>query len=76
LAGRSGAPFRRIRRNDGDGVIYLTYALAVLVDDPEGDPDGRPLRRILGRLDVIAAVAEVRRVPAWRCLAEPEQVVT
>ncbi|GAA3341833.1 hypothetical protein GCM10020358_34670 [Amorphoplanes nipponensis] len=50
--------------------------LAVLVDDPEGDPDGRPLRRVLGRLDIIAAVTEVRRVPAWRCLAEPDQVVT
>lgn len=50
--------------------------LAVLVDDPDGDPDGRLLRRILGRLDIIAAVSEVRRVPAWRCLAEPEQVVT
>jgi len=49
--------------------------LAVLADDPEGDPDGRPLRRILSRLDIIAAVAEVRRVPAWRCLAEPDQVV-
>ncbi|MCO8274893.1 AAA domain-containing protein [Actinoplanes sp. TRM 88003] len=51
--------------------------LAVLVDDPEGDPDGRPLRRILSRLDIIAASAatEVRRVPAWRCLSEPERVV-
>ncbi|MGC4766498.1 AAA domain-containing protein [Micromonospora sp. DT46] len=50
-------------------------SLAVLVDDPEGDPDGKPLRRILSRLDIIAAAAEVRRVPAWRCLAEPERVV-
>lgn len=50
--------------------------LAVLVDDPEGDPDGRQLRRTLGRLDIIAAAVEVRRVPAWRCLAEPDQVVT
>ncbi|MFY1599010.1 hypothetical protein [Micromonospora sp. WMMD737] len=50
-------------------------SLAVLVDDPEGDPDGRPLRRILSRLDIVAAATEVRRVPAWRCLAEPEQVV-
>ncbi|WP_127504199.1 AAA domain-containing protein [Actinoplanes solisilvae] len=49
--------------------------LAVLVDDPEGDPEGRRLRRILSRLDIIAAVVEVRRVPAWRCLAEPERVV-
>jgi hypothetical protein len=51
-------------------------SLAVMVDDPEGDPDGRSLRRVLSRLDLIASVAEVRRVPAWRCLAEPEQVVT
>ncbi|BCJ42135.1 hypothetical protein GCM10010168_64870 [Actinoplanes ianthinogenes] len=50
-------------------------SLAVLVDDPEGDPDGRPFRRTLGRLDIIASVTEVRRIPAWRCLAEPERVV-
>jgi hypothetical protein len=49
--------------------------LALLVDDPEGDPDGRSLRRVLSRLDIVASVATVKRVPAWRCLAEPEQVV-
>ncbi|GAB7038021.1 MULTISPECIES: AAA domain-containing protein [Catenuloplanes] len=48
--------------------------LAVVIDDPEGDPDGRALRRTLARLDVIAGTAEVRRVPAWRCIAEPDQV--
>jgi hypothetical protein len=52
-----------------------TKRLAVLVDDPGSDPDGRPLRRILARLDIIAKVTEARRVPAWRCLAEPEKVV-
>ncbi|MFC6018405.1 AAA domain-containing protein [Plantactinospora solaniradicis] len=50
--------------------------LALVVDDPAGDPDGRVLRKILARLDIIAGAAEVRRVPAWRCLAEPEQIVT
>ncbi|MEU4621346.1 AAA domain-containing protein [Actinoplanes sp. NPDC023801] len=49
--------------------------LALLVDDPEGDPDGRSLRRVLSRLDVVASVVTVKRVPAWRCLAEPELVV-
>ncbi|AEV87818.1 peptidase C14 [Actinoplanes sp. SE50] len=49
--------------------------LAVLVDDPDGDPDGHSLRRVLSRLDIIASAATVKRVPAWRCLAEPEQVV-
>nr|WP_245908528.1 AAA domain-containing protein [Pseudosporangium ferrugineum] len=49
--------------------------LAVLIDDPEGEPDGRALRRTLTRLDIIAGAAEVRRIPVWRCLAEPEQVV-
>lgn len=48
--------------------------LAVVVDDPAGDPAGRGLRRVLARIDVISGAAPVRRVPAWRCLAEPEQV--
>ncbi|MEV5764978.1 AAA domain-containing protein [Micromonospora sp. NPDC052213] len=48
--------------------------LAVVVDDPAGDPAGRGLRRVLARLDVISGATPVRRVPAWRCLAEPEQV--
>ncbi len=49
--------------------------LALLVDDPEGDPDGRSLRKVLSQLDIVASVATVKRVPAWRCLAEPELVV-
>ena len=48
--------------------------LAVLVDDPAGDPDGRALRKVLARLDIASGGTAVRRVPAWRCLAEPEQV--
>lgn len=48
--------------------------LAVVVDDPAGDPDGRVLRKVLARLDIVAGGAAVRRVPAWRCLAEPERV--
>ncbi|MDP9791806.1 hypothetical protein J2S43_000318 [Catenuloplanes nepalensis] len=47
----------------------------MVIDDPEGDPYGRALRRTLARLDVIAGSADVRRVPVWRCIAEPDQVV-
>ncbi|MEO3778174.1 AAA domain-containing protein [Micromonospora sp. B11E3] len=48
--------------------------LAVVVDDPAGDSDGRGLRKVLAGLDIIGGATLVRRVPAWRCLAEPEQV--
>ncbi|GIJ30527.1 hypothetical protein Vqi01_56890 [Micromonospora qiuiae] len=48
--------------------------LAVIVDDPAGNPDGRRLRKVLARLDIAAHHAAIHRVPAWRCLAEPEQV--
>ncbi|MFY1700742.1 caspase, EACC1-associated type [Micromonospora sp. WMMA1923] len=48
--------------------------LGVVVDDPLGDPDGRGLRRVFARLDLNSGATPVRRVPAWRCLAEPEQV--
>ncbi|WP_131787829.1 AAA domain-containing protein [Protofrankia symbiont of Coriaria ruscifolia] len=47
---------------------------AVVVDDPAGDPDGRALRKVLARLDILGDRASVHRVPAWRCLTEPEQV--
>lgn len=49
--------------------------LAILVDDPAGDPRGRGLRIVLARLEVAGRARPVRRVPAWRCLAEPEAVV-
>ncbi|SCL35049.1 Caspase domain-containing protein [Micromonospora pallida] len=48
--------------------------LAMVIDDPAGDSDGRELRKALARLDITGGVMPVRRVPAWRCLAEPEQV--
>jgi hypothetical protein len=48
--------------------------VAVLVDDPAGNPDGRALRKVLARLDIAGDHVVVHRVPAWRCLAEPEQV--
>jgi hypothetical protein len=48
--------------------------LAVLVDDPAGDSDGRSFRKILARLDVVGDLASVSRVAAWRCLAEPGDV--
>ncbi|GAB3153325.1 hypothetical protein GCM10027290_45890 [Micromonospora sonneratiae] len=50
--------------------------MAVFVDDPAGNSDGRALRKILARLDIVGDTATVHRVPAWRCLAEPEQVAT
>lgn len=55
-----------VRRDD--------VALAVAVDDPAGDPAGRELRKMLAQLDIIGGAAPVHRVPAWRCLTEPEQV--
>ncbi|KIR65324.1 caspase, EACC1-associated type [Micromonospora haikouensis] len=55
-----------VRREDAE--------LAVVVDDPAGDPDGRVLRKVLARLDITGGSGPVRRVPAWRCLAEPERV--
>ncbi|MEH1014211.1 AAA domain-containing protein [Micromonospora sp. CPCC 206060] len=49
-------------------------SLAVLVDDPQGEADGRALRKVLARLDVAPAPMPVVRLAAWRCLAEPESV--
>jgi len=50
--------------------------LAVVVDDPAGSADGRSLRTLLARLDVANRSCPVRRVPAWRCFAEPEAVIS
>ncbi|MEU1601778.1 AAA domain-containing protein [Micromonospora matsumotoense] len=55
-----------VRREDAE--------LAVVVDDPLGDSDGRGLRKVLARLDVTGGSTPVHRVPAWRCLAEAHQV--
>lgn len=49
-------------------------SLAVLVDDPAGDPDGRAFRKILARLEVTGEAVPVIRVPVWRCLAQPSEV--
>jgi hypothetical protein len=49
--------------------------VALVVDDPEGDPDGQGLRKILARIDVAPTTVAVRRVPAWRCYTEPDLVV-
>ncbi|WBB89760.1 AAA domain-containing protein [Verrucosispora sp. WMMC514] len=58
-----------------DFVVGLGHVeLAVVVDDPMGNPDGRGLRRVLAQLDITRGSTPVRRVPAWRCLSEPEQV--
>ncbi|MBV9160914.1 MAG: AAA family ATPase [Pseudonocardiales bacterium] len=48
---------------------------ALVVDDPQGDADGRGLRRLLAWIDVAANTLTVRRVPAWRCYAEPDLIV-
>ncbi|BCJ64346.1 AAA domain-containing protein [Polymorphospora rubra] len=48
--------------------------VAVLVDDPTGNADGRALRKVLAQIDITNGKTTVRRVPVWRCLAEPEQV--
>ena len=48
--------------------------LAVLIDDPAGDADGRAFRKILARLDVTGDAAAVLRVPVWRCLTQPGEV--
>ncbi|HWS38625.1 MAG TPA: AAA domain-containing protein [Actinoplanes sp.] len=48
--------------------------IAVLIDDPAGDPDGRAFRKILARLDVTGEERTVLRVPVWRCLAQPADV--
>jgi len=50
--------------------------LAVVVDDPTGNADGHSLRTLLAQLDVACRSGPVRRVPAWRCFAEPEAVIS
>ncbi|MBT0769986.1 AAA family ATPase [Kineosporia sp. J2-2] len=68
----AGHPVDLLVSGPGKGV-------AVLVDDPGGDPDGRALRRVLARLDVVDSASgdevAVLRVPLWKCLAEPDHVV-
>jgi hypothetical protein len=50
--------------------------LAVVVDDPAGDPDGGKLRKVLALMDILGAHARVSRIPAWRCYTEPEAVAS
>jgi superfamily I DNA and/or RNA helicase len=49
--------------------------VALVVDDPNGDADGRGLRKVLASIDVAPDTVTVRRVPAWRCYTEPDVVV-
>jgi hypothetical protein len=49
--------------------------IALVVDDPAGDADGRRLRQVLTWIDVAASTVIVRRVPIWRCYTEPDLVV-
>ncbi|WP_433552278.1 caspase, EACC1-associated type [Micromonospora zamorensis] len=75
---RAGLTVRRDVAVAGRAVDLLVQhgnvELAVVVDDPAGDPDGRQLRKVLAQLDIIGGATPVHRVPAWRCLAEPKQV--
>ncbi|WP_328368310.1 AAA domain-containing protein [Micromonospora zamorensis] len=75
---RAGLTVRRDVAVDGRAVDLLVQhgdvELAVVVDDPAGDPDGGQLRKVLAQLDIIGGATPAHRVPAWRCLAEPEQV--
>ncbi|MGH8887320.1 MAG: caspase, EACC1-associated type [Egibacteraceae bacterium] len=48
--------------------------VALVVDDPAGDADGRGLRKVLAWIDVAASTVIVRRVPIWRCYTEPDLV--
>jgi hypothetical protein len=49
--------------------------VALVVDDPEGNADGRGLRKVMAWIDVAANTVTVRRIPAWRCYTEPDLVV-
>jgi hypothetical protein len=46
----------------------------ICVDDPAGDPAGREFRKLLAWADLESSGMKVLRVPAWRCLAEPDRV--
>ncbi|HEX6075150.1 MAG TPA: DEAD/DEAH box helicase [Micromonosporaceae bacterium] len=50
------------------------WSLMILVDDPQGDPAGRPFRKVLALLDATPSVPVIR-VPAWKCLTESEELV-
>ena len=71
-------------------VIGAARQIAVLVDDPAGDSDGRRLRHLLARRDLVARAARrsdgvrpgppfadpaVIRVAAWECYADVGSVV-
>ena len=49
--------------------------VALVVDDPNGDADGRGLRKVLASIDVAPDTVTVHRIPAWRCYTEPDLVV-
>jgi hypothetical protein len=55
--------------------LLINETTLIVVDDPAGDPDGRKFRKLLAWLDLEPDGLKVVRVPAWRCLAEPDQVV-
>jgi hypothetical protein len=81
----AGARPRRGERVDGyacdltaaarDGQVGVVIDGAGL-DDPNAGPAGRVLQRALDRAALLERVTGTRvvRVPAWRCLAEPEAV--
>lgn len=56
-------------------VVMVNGRPTAIVVDAEETANGRKYRQLLAKLDLIAdAGHEVLRVPAWRCLAEPEAV--
>lgn len=75
---RTGATVQRKVVVDGQvfdlAVMGANGTRRVVVDDPAGDADGRGLRKLLAQMDIAGDPAAVRRVPAWRCLAEPDLV--
>ncbi|MGH3946059.1 MAG: DEAD/DEAH box helicase [Pseudonocardiaceae bacterium] len=77
---RGGVPVERDVMMAGRRYDILTggpaASVALVVDDPEGDADGRGLRKVLAWIDVAASTMTVRRVPAWRCYAESDLIVT
>ncbi|MER7249871.1 AAA domain-containing protein [Kribbella sp. NPDC000426] len=74
---RAGLDVARDQRVQGRRYDLLVEGkLLVHVDDPRGDADGRALRKVLATLDVRCRGYDLVRVPLWRCLHDPEQMVS
>lgn len=75
----AGLRVRRCERRAGQPYDMVlsgsTEDVAVVVDDPAGNADGRALRVLLAQLDIAGQHIRIQRVPAWRCLDEPGTVL-